>query len=319
MLGYIVDIICHIFKLFTFKICKDTTHYYKDEYGYLLLLTDLLSLQTTKNNRNGYTLSMFGNTYRYDISDGKLPLLTTKHVSFKNVLLELLWFLHGKTNAKLLNEQGVKIWNGNSTREFLDSQGLHDYEEGECGPIYGHQWRKFNDEKDQIPYLVNEIKKGSRRAVLSGWNPCKLDKMCLPPCHILYIFYVDGDSNENISCHMTMRSNDTFLGLPYNIASTALLTYIIGKLTHKKPKEIVINVCDAHLYVKHIEAAKEQILNPVKEFPTVELLKDYNGDSAAEAACCREDVVKWIEELKYTDFVLHNYNSAPRISAPMIA
>jgi thymidylate synthase len=290
-------------------------HYYVEEEGYIQLLTDLLE-QPIKTNRNGDTHSMFGNTYRFDISDNKLPLLTTKYVSFRNVLHELLWFLRGDTDANILKNNNVKIWNGNSTREFLDNNGFKDYKEGECGPIYGWQWRNFNGDypndenkngKNQILYAINEIKKGSRRAVISGWNPCQLNQMVLPPCHILYIFYVN---NQELSCHMTMRSNDTFLGLPYNIASTALLTHIISVITKKIPKEIVISVADAHLYVEHVESAKLQIKNNITSPPLLYINKEFNKN---------HDILEWIDTLKEDDFTIIDYHSRGRISAPMIA
>ena len=294
-------------------------HYYQNESGYIQLLKDLLQYGDIKKNRNGDTLSLFGNTYRFNISNNTFPLLTTKYTSFKNICSELLWFLKGQTDSKILYKEGVKIWNENSTREFLDNLGLHDYPEGECGPIYSWQWRRFNADypigisqdngKDQILYLVDEINKGSRRAVLSGWNPCQLDQMCLPPCHILYIFYTDSDNN--ISCHMTMRSNDTFLGLPYNIASTALFTYILGKITNKTPKEIVITVCDAHLYVEHIKSAEKQIENDILEFPKISIKKEFNAES--------DNVSEWIESLCLSDFQIDNYQSATAIKAKMIA
>lgn len=309
MLQYIIRL---LFKSFFDKKPK---HYYLGEEGYIDALIDLLD-QPVKDNRNGKTHSMFGNTYRFDISDNKFPLLTTKHVSFRNILHELLWFLRGDTDATILNDKNVKIWNGNSTREFLDKSGLKNYKEGECGPIYGWQWRRFNanypdgkndkNGKDQVLYAINEIKKGSRRAVISAWNPCQLDEMALPPCHILYVFYVN---DNELSCHMTMRSSDTFLGLPYNIASTALLTYIIGIITKKEPKEIVVSVADAHLYVEHIEAVKKQINNNITSPPLLHISKEYN----------EHDIEEWIKSLTDNNFILVDYKSRGVISAPMIA
>lgn len=290
-------------------------HYYVDEDGYIELLKDLLR-QPIKHNRNGDTHSMFGNTYRFDISNNKFPLLTTKYVSFKNILHELLWFLKGETDASILDKNNVKIWNANSSRDFLDTHGFKNYKTSECGPIYGWQWVRFNanypnnkndsNAKNQILYAIDEINNGSRRAVISAWNPCQLDKMVLPPCHILYIFYVNGD---DLSCHMTMRSSDTFLGLPYNIASTALLTYIIGKITNKEPKEIVISVADAHLYVEHINQAKKQIENNILDFPYIHLNREYLGG----------DISEWINTLSENHFEILQYYNKGIISAPMIA
>tara|TARA_B000000475_G_C15998315_1_gene447836 strand:- start:1089 stop:1970 length:882 start_codon:yes stop_codon:yes gene_type:complete len=290
---------------------------YENENGYINLLKDLCK-SDIKNERNGKTYSMFGNLYKFDISNNKFPLLTTKFISFKNIFYELMWFIKGETNSKLLDNNNVKIWNQNSSKETLNNLGFTKYKEGECGPIYGWQWRSFNADYpyknnnkgfDQLQYVINEIKKGSRRAVLSAWNPLQLNEMVLPPCHLLYTFYTSGENREFISCHMNMRSNDTFLGLPYNIASTALFTYIIAKVTNKIPKEICISVTDAHLYFEHLDAIKEQILNPILDQPYIKINKNYQEN---------QDPIKWIEELNFEDIEIINYTSAKSIKAKML-
>lgn len=289
---------------------------YYEENGYLEALKILLN-SNIKENRNGETLSKFGISYKFRLDDG-FPLLTTKKMFMKGIIAELLWFLRGETNSKILEKEKVNIWKGNSTKDFIEKQEL-DYEEGECGPIYGWQWRNFNgtypkindenDGIDQLRYVIEEVMKGTRRAVLSGWNPIQLGKMVLPPCHILYIFYTEG---EELSCMMTMRSNDTFLGLPFNIASLAILTMIIGIVTGKKAKEICISVCDAHLYVEHIEQAKEQIKRKPLEKPILNIKKEIKKEMSIE------EKLKWIEELKLEDFEITEYDCYDKIEAKMV-
>lgn len=292
--------------------------FYYDEIGYQELLNDFLDQQdeNKKNGRNGETISFFGNCYKFNLRNG-FPILTTKFVSFKNVYGELLWFLHGHTDSKTLQEQNINIWKQNSSRAFLDSVGLDHYPEGECGPIYGWQWRGFNATYpnkehlgiDQLRYVIDEIIKGSRRAVLSAWNPCQLSEMALPPCHILYIFYV---KHGELSCHLTMRSSDTFLGLPYNIASTALLTHILAKACNLNVGDICISVCDAHLYVNHIEQAKIQVTRKIHPKPALVFKKTRDIHSTDEA-------IQWIEALTLDDIALDNYQHEKSIPAPMSA
>lgn len=292
---------------------------YRDENGYLSLLKDVLQNGVIKQTRNGNVYSLFGKMISfYDISN-KFPLLTTKKMFTKGIIEELLWFLRGSTNATELQEKGVKIWDGNSSREYLDSVGLNDYKEGELGPVYGWQWRKFGKKYksedtngfDQIKYVIEELMKSdySRRAVLSAWNPSQLNEMALPPCHILYTFY---KSNEGLHCAMTMRSSDLFLGLPFNIASTCILTHIIAKVMHIKPCAICINITDAHIYEEHVDAINKQLNNEVKEFPQMKILKD-----APLYESTVDEKIKWILSLTYEDFQILNYESADAIRAPM--
>jgi len=292
---------------------------YRDESGYLSLLDDVLQNGEVKKTRNGNVISSFGKMLSfYDISN-KFPLLTTKKMFTKGIIEELLWFLRGSTNAIELQEKGVKIWEGNSTREYLDSVGLSHYAVGELGPVYGWQWKKFgkpygdNDKEgfDQIKYVIEELMKEnhSRRAVLSGWNPSQLSEMALPPCHILYTFY---KNSNGLHCSMTMRSTDLFLGLPFNIASTAVLTHIIASVLNIKAYAISINMTDPHIYEEHIDAVKTQLNNDILNFPQLEIKKQKPSQDSSI-----DDKLQWINDLKYEDFVFHNYSSANAIKAPM--
>lgn len=286
----------------------------KNEEGYLYLLEKTLKEGIKKETRNGITYSSFGGFLRFDVNDGtSFPLLTSKKIFFKGVIEELLWFLRGSVNSKELEEKGVNIWKGNSSREYLDSVGLNDYEEGYLGPIYGYQWRSFNGKIDQLRYILEELSlKNSRRAVLSAWNPVQLKEQALPPCHLLYNFYKEDDIN--LSCMMYMRSSDLFLGLPFNIASTALLTMIIAKVMNMKAKEIVISICDIHIYEEHLKQVNVQLELKDKLFkePELKIKKeiDINLNSIDEK-------IKWIEELKYEDFELNNYKSHSSLKAIM--
>tara|TARA_Y100000389_G_scaffold50722_1_gene46412 strand:+ start:1534 stop:2406 length:873 start_codon:yes stop_codon:yes gene_type:complete len=287
---------------------------YYEEKGYLDLLKSLIN-SSIKDGRNGSTLSLFGINYKFRLDDG-FPLLTTKKMYTKGIILELLWFLKGETNSKILEEQNVNIWKGNSSKEFIQKQNLH-YEEGECGPIYGWQWRRFNANYphktggfDQIRYIIDEIKNGSRRAVLSAWNPLQLKEMVLPPCHILYTFYKDNENN--LSCHLNMRSNDTFLGFPFNLASVSVLTHIIAICTNTKPKEICISVTDAHLYTEHIDQAKIQISREPYNKPQILI------ENLPKKELSTDEAINWIDNLKLSDFKIINYNFYDKINANMI-
>jgi len=286
-----------------------------NELGYLNLLEDVLNNGEKKETRNGITYSIFGALLRFDVNEGlNFPLLTTKKMFFKGIVEELLWFLRGSVNSKELEERGVNIWKGNSSREYLDLNGFHDYEEGYLGPIYGYQWRSFDGRTDQIKYLINELKmKNSRRALISAWNPNQLNKQALPPCHLLYNFYKTGDNYLN--CMMYMRSTDLFLGLPFNIASTALLLMIIAKLTNMKAKEICISMCDCHIYEEHIDQVKEQLLlKPmIYKQPEISIIKPL--DNIEELT--DEEKIKWMEELKFEDFKLNDYRCHKSIKAIM--
>jgi thymidylate synthase len=309
--------------------------FYKNEEGYINLLRDTLNGEF-KNTRNGNVLSCFGCMIKFDNISASFPLITSKKVFFRGIVEELLWFLKGSTNANELKEKNVNIWNGNSTREYLDSVGLQNYEDGELGPVYGWQWRTFGKKyipnklkasseeasseshapitalrgADQVKYVITELlMENSRRAVLSAWNPVDLNIMALPPCHILYIF---NKSKNGLCCHLTMRSSDLFLGLPFNIASCALLTQIIAHVLHMKSSEICLSLCDAHIYEEHIEQVKKQIDLEIYESPRVIIEK-----AAPDIESTVDDKIKWIESLTYNDFTLIDYKSHDKLPAIM--
>jgi len=280
-----------------------------NECEYLKLLNIVKKEGICKKTRNGNTYSYFGYLLKFDIHNS-FPLLTTKKVFFKGVVEELLWFLKGSVNSKELEEKGVNIWKDNSSREYLDANGFTNYEEGYLGPIYGFQWRSFNGKIDQLRYLLEEMnKENSRRIILNAWNPCQLNEQALPPCHLLYNFY--KGNNNDISCMMYMRSSDLFLGLPFNIASTALLTYIIAKVCGYNLREIALSLCDCHIYEEHLEAVDIQLKRTPALFPQIKINKDIDINISID------EKIKWIEELKFEDFELINYNPQPTIKAPM--
>ena len=259
---------------------------------YHKLLKHVLENGTDKNDRTGTgTRSVFGYQMRFDLSKG-FPLLTTKKIHLKSIIYELLWFLKGETNISYLKENGVSIWD-----EWAD-------ENGELGPVYGYQWRSWpgrNGETiDQISGLIDQIKNNpdSRRLIVTAWNPSDVEKMALPPCHCLFQFYV---SNGKISCQLYQRSADIFLGVPFNIASYALLTMMIAKILKLEIGEFVHTFGDAHLYSNHFDQAKEQLERDFKELPKMRIIS--NPES--------------IFDFEFEDFVLENYISHPHISAPV--
>lgn len=282
------------------------------EYAYLNSLREVLDKGELRKTRNSETLSLFGLKFDFNINE-RFPLLTTKKMYWKGIVEELLWFINGKTNSKELENKGVNIWKGNSSREYLDSIGLEDYEEGECGPIYGFQWRHFNAEYkgcnkdytgkgiDQLQNCIDLIKNDptSRRIFMSGWNPIQLKEMCLPPCHVSYQFYV---SDNKLSCILYQRSGDMFLGVPFNIASVSLLVYIIANLTDKIPDKISLIIGDAHIYKEHIEQVKIQLKRIPYKFPTLKINNKHNR----------------IEDYIMDDFELINYKYEEPLKALMI-
>jgi dihydrofolate reductase/thymidylate synthase len=238
-----------------------------NEIIYLNALKDILENGNYRKTRNSETYSKFSIKLDFDIRTN-FPLLTTKKIYWNGVLEELLWFIKGDTNSKNLEKKKVNIWNNNTSRTYLDSIGLDNYEEGECGPIYGFQWRHFGAEYkgcnsnynglgiDQLQNCIDLIKNDptSRRIFMSAWNPSQLDQMCLPPCHVSYQFYVSDDNL--LSCILYQRSGDMFLGVPFNIASVSLLVYMIASLTKKKPGYISLVIGDAHIYKNHNECRR---------------------------------------------------------------
>ena len=255
---------------------------------YLHLLDTILKNGTEKGDRTGTgTISVFGHQMRFDLSEG-FPVVTTKKLHLKSIIHELLWFLAGDTNVKYLQENGVRIWN-----EWTD-------ENGELGHIYGYQWRSWptTDGRhiDQISQVVDSIKNNpdSRRHIVSAWNVGELDKMNLPPCHVLFQFYVAGGK---LSCQLYQRSADVFLGVPFNIASYALLTLMVAQVTGLQPGDFIHTFGDVHIYSNHIEQVKLQLTREPYPLPTMKINPD----------------VKNIFDFKFEDFELINYQSHPHI------
>lgn len=289
------------------------------ETEYLNLVRDVLDNGHWKDGRNGRTKEVFGRMIRFPLENGTLPLLTTKYVSWPTVLRELLFFVRGQTDNRILNAQGVHIWDANCTREFLDSRGLQHYPEGCLGPNYGHQWRNFNakyqissdiesesksGEFDQLMDVIQKLKdpstRNDRRLIVTAWNPCQLHEMALPPCHVMFQFSVMDDK---LSCLMTQRSADIGLGLPFNIASYALLTHMIAKHCGLHAHELIISIGSAHIYEQHIEPLMQQISRSVYQSPTLEI----------------SEVKENIEDYCVEDFKVKGYKFHPRIRMEMIA
>lgn len=282
------------------------------------LLKNILENGVLKQNRTGIdTLSIFSPSIRHDMTTG-FPLLTTKKMFFRGIVEEILFFLRGDTNTKILEDKGINIWKGNTSREFLDKQGLTSLPEGDIGCAYSFQWRNFNGQHSNIPATQNnssgfdQIKDvytklttnpTDRRIIISAWNPAQTKYMALPPCHILYIFYTNVEKKE-LSCHLTIRSNDIFLGWAFNFAELALLNLIFAKAIGYTAKEICMTSVDAHLYVNHIEQSKEQLSRSLLPLPTVNINKSINSF---------DDIMS----LRYEDFELKNYNPHGKLSAEM--
>ena len=254
------------------------------------LLERILSDGAEKTDRTGTgTLSVFGHQMRFNLASG-FPLVTTKKIHLKSIIHETLWFLSGDTNIKYLNDHGVSIWD-----EWAD-------ENGDLGPVYGSQWRSWpapdGRHIDQISNLIEMIRKNpdSRRLIVSAWNPAEVDKMALPPCHCLFQFYV---ANGKLSCQLYQRSADVFLGVPFNIASYALLTMMVAQVTGLKPGDFVHSLGDAHLYSNHMDQAKLQLTRLTRPLPTMKINPD----------------VKDIFSFRYEDFTLENYDPHPHIKA----
>src|SRR5213594_4290727 len=259
------------------------------------LLRLVLEKGQPRTDRTGTgTLSVFGAQTRFDLRPGGpgFPLLTTKKLHLKSIIYELLWFLRGDTNVKWLQEHGVTIWD-----EWAD-------ERGELGPVYGYQWRHWRTpdgrEIDQIAQLIQNLRQrpDSRRHIVSAWNPADVDKMALPPCHALFQFYV---AEGRLSCQMYQRSADLFLGVPFNIASYSLLTLMVAQVTDLQPGEFVLTLGDAHLYLNHLDQAREQLARAPRPFPRMRLNPE----------------VKDLAAFRYEDFTLEGYDPHPAIRAPI--
>ena len=256
-----------------------------EELQYIQCIRDIIEKGSDEEGRNGPTRSLFGYPMRFSLIDGQLPLLTTKKLAWKTCFRELMWFVRGSTNNQDLVDQCVHIWDANASREFLDSRGLMHLEEGDLGPVYGHQWRHFDatyvnchysyagQGVDQLQYIIDQLKnpetRNSRRLVMSAWNPCQLDEMALPPCHILVQFNVRA--NKYLSCALYQRSGDVGLGVPFNIASYSFLTHILAKHCGLVAEEFVYFLGNAHIYTNHLEALQEQIGRVPYPFPRIKI------------------------------------------------
>ena len=259
---------------------------------YLNLLREIMEHGTDTSDRTGVgTRSIFGHQMRFDLSEG-FPLLTTKKVHLKSIIYELLWFISGDTNVKYLQDHKVSIWD-----EWAD-------ENGDLGPVYGHQWRSFprpdGGSVDQLSQVVDLICKNpdSRRMLVCAWNPGEIDRMALPPCHCLFQFYV---ANGRLSCQLYQRSADTFLGVPFNIASYALLTMMIAQVAGLKPGEFIHTTGDTHIYLNHFDQVREQLSREPRPLPSMKINPE----------------VKSIFDFKYEDFQLEGYDPWPAIKAPV--
>ncbi|MGY5807707.1 thymidylate synthase [Rhizobium sp. LEGMi198b] len=259
---------------------------------YLDLLKHVMDTGIDRGDRTGKgTRSVFGYQMRFDLSEG-FPVLTTKKLHLRSIIHELLWFLKGETNIRYLKENGVSIWD-----EWAD-------ENGDLGPVYGHQWRSWpapdGRHIDQIANLIEGLKTNpnSRRHIVSAWNPAEVDEMALPPCHCLFQFYV---ADGKLSCQLYQRSGDTFLGVPFNIASYALLTLMVAQVTGLKPGDFVHTLGDTHIYSDHFEQARLQLTRTPKKLPTMRL----------------NPAVKNIFDFKFEDFTLEGYEADANIKAPI--
>lgn len=300
------------------RMRKEAEH---QEYQYLHLMEDILKKGIQKEDRTGTgTKSLFGTHLKFDLSKS-FPILTTKKVFWKGIVEELLWFIRGETDSKLLEAKGVNIWKGNTTREFLDKKGLN-YPEGEIGPGYGFQWRSWdkyynpnpnpnaivitrmiNGGIDQLAQVVDTIrnKPTDRRMIVSAWNVGQLEMMALPPCHLLYQFDV---TDGKLNCQWYQRSVDTFLGLPFNISSYALLTCLLAKITGLQPGMLTFVGGDTHLYLNHEDQVRVQLSRVPYPFPKLDIKKEIKS---------LED----IERLEFADLDLIDYKCHPTIKAEM--
>lgn len=283
-----------------------------------------------EEGRNGRTKSVFGHMMRFDLRDNKLPLLRGKKVAWKTCLKELLWFIRGSTDNRELKNENVHIWDANATREFLDSRGLTNREVDDLGPVYGHQWRHFNADYvdfntnydgtgiDQLKYIVEQLSnpetRSSRRILLSAWNPCQINEMALPPCHVICQFNVSGENSDQLSCMLYQRSGDIGLGVPFNIASYSMLTHIIAKRTGLKAKEFVHIIGNAHIYDDHIEPLSEQIK---REIPKESC--DNNENYVKYPTFIVKEYRENLEDYKVDDFSLKDYKPLEVIKMNMRA
>ena len=313
-----------------------------EELQYVNLIKKIIDEGSWEEGRNGRTKSIFGHSMRFSLQGGKIPILTTKKTAWKTCLKELLWFIRGETDNKLLQAEGVHIWDGNSTKEFMESRGLGHYPEGLLGPIYGFQWRGFNADYDmntgrqamkknntnaevtdtieggevplpattsaivdQLQQIIDALKdpkqRTSRRLIMTAWNPCQLDEMALPPCHVLCQFNVH-DGNK-LSCALTQRSGDFPLGIPFNVASYSFLTHLLAEHCGLEAYEFVHFIGNCHIYEDHIEPIKAIFDRVPYEFPTLEI----------------SDKKENINDYEVEDFIISNYKCHDVIKMKMVA
>ena len=280
-----------------------------DEHQYLSLISDILEFGEKVNGRNGDTLTVCGSAMHFSLEGGTIPLLTTKKVAWKTCLRELLWFVSGSTDNELLQKQNVKIWDGNASREFLDSRGLSNLRTNDLGPVYGHQWRHFNAPYqscdtdysgmgvDQLAWVIEQLKdpetRTSRRIVMSAWNPCQLDEMALPPCHVLVQFNVLP--GNRLSCSLYQRSGDVGLGVPFNIASYSFLTHLLAKHCDLEAYELNYHLGNCHIYDDHIEPLREQMKRKPHKFPSISVKTKHS------------EIEKYqVDDFEVRDYVCHD-------------
>ncbi len=305
----------------TFRQYRNVSDKSSQENAYLECMSDILENGEKIIDRTKIgTRSLFSKNLTFDIkvinpletdlkkTEYQIPGLTTKKMFFKGVIWELIWFLNGNTDVKFLQDRGVKIWNGHSTREYLDSIGLHDIPTNNIGKGYGFQWIDWNGQGiNQIKNIIHQLKTdpASRRIVLSAWNLGQLDKMALAPCHVMYLFKVTNHDQKikTLNCQVVLRSNDMFLGSPFNIASTAILTILISRCVGMLPGKISLNITDAHIYENHIDQVKEQLTRIPLEFPSMIINKN-------------ADTYENICNLTFDDFKI-DYHSWDQIKADM--
>ena len=297
---------------------RDLSQPKHEEYQYLNLIQDLLNEGKIEEGRNGNTLRGVGAAMHFSLENGKIPILTTKKTAWKTCIKELLFFCKGQTDNKILTDQNVHIWDGNTTADFLETRGLSHYTPGrDLGPLYAFQWFHFNAPYtgcetnytgqgiNQLQKVIDDLKnpetRNSRRHVISAWNPAQLDQGVLPPCHILFQFIVT-DSNK-LSCLLFQRANDEFLGIPFNLASYSVLTIIVAKICGLEPYEFIHYGGDCHIYSDHTQQCQEQISREPYPFPTLEILNK------------RDNINDYVLE----DFKLHDYQHHPAIKGAMRA
>ena len=293
----------------------------KEEQNYLDLLKDILDNGNVRSDRTGTgTTSIFGSKLSFSLANNVVPMFTTKKMFSRGIIEELLFFLRGDTDTKMLEAKGVNIWKGNTSREFLDKRGLNHLPEGDMGYGYGFQWRRFGrqydeycyDEygydfavkgTDQLKQVINTLKTNptDRRMIISAWNPNQLDQAALPPCHIMVQFYVN---DNKLSSQFYMRSTDTFLGLPFNILSYAIMTRIIAQTIGMESDKLIFVGGDTHIYNNHKTQVNQQITREPFAFPAMLINK-------------KLETVEDIENLKYEDFEFNGYNSHAALTAPM--